>query len=148
MRVRQRGFTLIEMMIVVVVVGILAAIALPAYRSQVIKANRSAGQQFMHDVAIREQQVLLDIRNYVAVAWNNFANAPTAGSPGVNLTVPSNTAGNYTFLVATTGNDCAGAAFLAGVPAFAVRATATGAQATDGNLCIDSLGNKTPANKW
>src|SRR5437868_5859443 len=145
---RIRGFTLIELMLVVIVVGVLAAIALPSYRNQVIKGNRSAGQQFMQDVAIREQQVLLDIRAYVPVAWNNFANTPTSGSPGLNLSVPSNTTGNYTFAVATTGNDCAGTAFLAGVPAFAVTATATGGQTTDGDLCIESLGNKTPAAKW
>jgi type IV pilus assembly protein PilE len=148
MRVRQRGFTLIELMIVGILVGVLAAIALPAYQSQVRKGNRSAAQQFMQDVAIKEQQVLLDIRTHVAVSWNNFANTPTAGSPGLNLTVPSSTSGKYTFAVATTGNDCTNAAFLAGVPAFAVRATATGAQLTDGDLCIDSLGNKTPVAKW
>jgi len=56
-RNRTRGFTLLEVMIVVVIVGVLAAIALPAYQSQVRKSNRSAAQQFMQDVALREQQM-------------------------------------------------------------------------------------------
>jgi type IV pilus assembly protein PilE len=41
---RQRGVTLIELMIVVVVVGILAAIAYPSYQAQVLRAHRAEGK--------------------------------------------------------------------------------------------------------
>jgi len=64
-------------MIVVAIVGILAAIVLPSYQNQIRKSNRSAAQQFMLDVATKEQQILMDTRGYVAVANGNFGNKPS-----------------------------------------------------------------------
>lgn len=134
---RTRGFTLIELMIVVVVVGILAGIALPAYQSQVRKSVRSAAQQFMQDVATKEQQIMMDRRSYGAVAATaDFANSPSATPPGVGLAAPSTTTGKYDFSVAvTTGTP----------PTFTITAAVVSgsSQAVDGNLTLNDLGAKT-----
>jgi type IV pilus assembly protein PilE len=131
-----RGFTLIEVMITVVIVAVSAAIALPSYRSVVIRGNRAAAKQFISDVANREERYLLDQRSYA----NNY------GSGGLGMTPPSEASANYTFSVAIAGNDCLGSASSA--PFYLVTGTAIGAQASDGNLCLDSVGNKMPAAKW
>src|SRR5579862_1735399 len=99
-RNRSGGFTLGELLIAMAVIAILTAIALPSYKYYMIRSNRSAAQQFMATVASREEQVLLDLRSYVAVsATANFPNAPTAGSPGLNMVVPTEASNYYTFTV-------------------------------------------------
>jgi type IV pilus assembly protein PilE len=122
------GFTLIEMLIVLAVVAILAAIALPSYQAQIRKGHRAAAQSYMMDLAQREAQYLLDARAY----------ASTAAALGYTAT-PADVARYYTIGIAAP---------VVSPPAFTITATAIGAQVADGNLTIDNQGTKTPSGKW
>ena len=74
MRTRQhcgkpRGFTLIEVVIVMAVAAILAAIAIPNYSEFVMRSHRSAVQSFISDVASRQSQFFLDRRRLCGDSW-------------------------------------------------------------------------------
>ncbi len=124
---RRVGFTLIEVMIVVAVIGLLSVIAYPSYTQYVIRANRSAAQQFMLSIASRQEQYVLDNRAY----------ASTIAALG--LTAPAETTTRYTFSVALVAGP---------PPGYTITATSIGPQVSDGNLTLDNLGTKTPADKW
>ncbi|MDP1606496.1 MAG: type IV pilin protein [Rhodocyclaceae bacterium] len=130
---RIKGFSLIELMIAVVVVGILAAIAVPSYQSYVVKGNRAAAQAFMMDVENREKQYLLDARAYLSVADNaSFVN--------LGMTVPTDVSKHYAMSISAPA---------ATPPTFTITATPTSSQQTaDGVLTLSSDGTKGPSGKW
>jgi len=63
-RSRERGVTLLELMTVVVVLGILAAIAIPSYRSYLIRAQRSDATSALLRVAAAQEKFYLQNNRY------------------------------------------------------------------------------------
>jgi len=61
----QSGFTLVELMIVVTVVGILASVAVPSYTDYITRANRQAAQQVLMRVNTAQEQYFMDNKTYV-----------------------------------------------------------------------------------
>lgn len=134
-RSKQRGFTLIELMITVAVIGILAAVALPSYTAYIVRSNRAVAQAFMQNVTNREEQYLLDARSYAEVATDaEFTSV-------LNVSMPPEVTKYYTVTVAYVGG---------AVRTYIVSAVpkAGTMQANDGTLTLDNLGAKTPADKW
>ena len=65
---RRRGFTLIELMITVAIVGILAAIAYPAYQDSVRKGKRAEGRTALIDFAQQQERYMTQTGAYLAVS--------------------------------------------------------------------------------
>lgn len=124
-----KGFTLMELMIAVAVIGILTAIAFPSYQQYIRKAHRSEAQAFLMDVAQRQQQYFLDNRVYGTL--ENLGMAPT-----------TDLASRYNFTATPQEGP---------PPTYTLTATAKGAQVGSGEpaeLKLESNGNKSPAGYW
>jgi len=135
---QPQGFTLIEMMIVVAIIAVISAIAIPQYKQYVIRGNRAAVESFMMDVSSKQKQYLLDARTYAA----DLATLSIAS-------LPPDVTGKYTVSICidVAGTSCTVAS---SPPFFEITATpvAGGPQAGDGNLTLDDADTKSPPDKW
>lgn len=95
----QSGFTLVELMIVVAIIGILASIAIPSYQDYVKKGKAAEATGMLADLRIKMEQCFQDNRSYAACAA--FC-APTTGA--VNFSYACAAApGALTYTINATG---------------------------------------------
>ncbi|MGL5585515.1 MAG: type IV pilin protein [Plesiomonas sp.] len=121
----RTGFTLIETMIVVAIIAIIAAIAIPSYQNHIIKSRRTEVLTQLLQGQLAQERLWLMNKTYST----NLANIGLINSTYYTFTTPiSATANTYT-----------------------LKATAIGSQTKDTNcttLTLDDKGNKTPAACW
>lgn len=111
MLLRVKGFTLIEMLIVVVIIAILAAIALPSYRQYGVRAHRTDAQRALMDLAGRQERYYYS-NNAYADSLNELAANSSIGGTYYTVSVASASSTDFT-----------------------VTATAVGTQKRDDDLC-------------
>lgn len=129
-----RGFTLIELMIVVSVLALLAAIAIPSYQQYNKRANRSQAAQVMLTIQNREEQYILDARSYTDILGSGTGGLNISQDGWTCAASPSTAGCSNTFYDVTVTLD-------AGPPiGYTILGTAKNYQVDDGNLTLTSAG--------
>ncbi|HED34902.1 MAG TPA: type IV pilin protein [Gammaproteobacteria bacterium] len=119
---RNNGFTLLELLIVVALIGILAAVGYPSYQSSMLKGHRAEAQADMLEAAGFIERIYTENGNYTAAVLP-FSVSPRTGTTSYALTLANN------------------------ATSFTITATPSGAQSNDpcGTLAVDSTGAQTAA---
>jgi len=91
---KASGFSLIELMIVVVIVGILLAISVPAYQGYVLRSHRADGHASLVDIAARQERF---------VAQNNTYTTEISANTGLGIGSTTSREGYYNMTVGACG---------------------------------------------
>lgn len=126
----NKGFSLIEILVVIAILAMLAAYAIPNYRQYVLESKRTTAQNRLLEIAGMFEKFYANT--------NRYPTGLTGGGNSLNLTTSFLTWDDYQ-ITATTG------------AGWTLTATAIGGQAQDTacpTINYNNLGQKTPLNCW
>jgi len=107
--VKRNGFTLIELMIVVLIIAVLAAIAIPAYQNYITRAARTKATRALMNLAGMEERFFYSNNKYTKTLTDfGIMDSPycvenCSDSRRYTITIPSATSTDYTLQAAPAG---------------------------------------------
>lgn len=125
----SQGFTLIEMMITVAIIGILAAVAYPTYDEHVKRGNRSEGMALLNDAAARQERYFAQNNVYITATTD-----ADIAKLGISKKSPTS---KYTLSLGSVAND----------GGYTLTVTPTLSDPKCGNLVFNAIGNRGAATK-
>ena len=129
---KEKGFTLIELIIVAAIIAILAAVAIPVYRGYTQRARRADAKTALEQLRASQEVFRAEMGRYA----NDGTDGNALNVLRANWGGPPATIGLYNITMVSNATTFTGTA------------TPSGSQATDGNLTIDQNGVKSPPEKW
>lgn len=137
------GFSLIELIVTVAIIGILMAIAMPSYNQYLIRANKAAAKAVLMEVASRQEQYMMNAGSYGTLAQLNY-------------TVPAEVSSKFDITLTTGSNTASTVVALQGLPIFTISASGKAGTIQAGYpaagagtaLSINQFGLKLPVTEW
>lgn len=143
---RSRGFTLIELMVTVVIIAVLMAIAVPSYRSYVIRTHRTVAKSLLSDIAARQESYYIDHKVYADTLMKlGYIGNPLYIDGNDQASATSSTALYRLDLQASISpTDCSAAGMAVNPKRYAITASPQNSflDPTCATLCIDGSGNR------
>jgi type IV pilus assembly protein PilE len=91
----QFGFSLIELMVVVAILGIIAAIAYPSYNNSVLKGRRAEAQVALLDLLQQQERYMTQRNTYLVFATDNAGKKTPSDAPFKEFSGDSASAAHY-----------------------------------------------------
>lgn len=137
MQTKSSGFSLIELMIVVAIIGVLIAVAIPGYQQYVLNGKQAAAKAILLDIAQKQPQFLVDRRSTYAPCLSATYLYPSLTSADcatehLSLSVPSDVSALYGFSIALSSPP----------PGYAATATPISSEVGTTSFHIDHSGKR------